>query len=133
MRSVSATEFGLHHYLHWLFTIEFDNIQEFVRFVIGDGLVSAPAKEHAKQRRIMGPAFTQAHIKQISPIFTEKAEELSNKIAQIVKKGGQSRWNTKREDSVVNVTELLDCASFDIIGKAGFGVDFEVRLSSWYL
>lgn len=75
----------------------------------------------------MGPAFTQAHIKQISPVFTEKAEELSDKIAEIVNQGGQSRWNNKGEDSIVNITELLDCASFDIIGKAGFGVDFEVR------
>ena len=74
----------------------------------------------------MAPAFTQAHIKQISPVFTEKAQELSDKITQMVKEGGQSRWNSEKVKGVVNVTELLDCASFDIIGKAGFGVDFEV-------
>ena len=78
----------------------------------------------------MGPAFTQAHIKQMTPIFTEKAEELSDKFTQLVKEGGQSKWNREREgeSGIINVTELLDCASFDIVGKAGFGVDFEVRI-----
>ncbi|UZJ52455.1 hypothetical protein CBS101457_001775 [Exobasidium rhododendri] len=104
-----------------------DMRSEFVRFVIGDGLVSARPQEHAKQRRIMGPAFTQAHIKQMTPIFTEKAQELSEKLREIVKEGGQARWNNGKpgEVGVVNVTELMDCASFDIVGKAGFGVEFE--------
>ena len=102
-------------------------LQEFVRFVIGDGLVSASAHDHARQRRIMAPAFTQAHIKQMTPIFTEKAEELSNKMTEIINKGGQPRWCTDGQKDVLNVTELLDCASFDIVGKAGFGVEFEVR------
>lgn len=94
--------------------------------MIGDGIASAVHQEHTKQRRIMGPAFTLAHVRQMTPVFTSKAEALSSKIRQIVKDGGQKRWNTKGKESIVNVTEFLDAASFDIIGKAGFGVDFGV-------
>jgi hypothetical protein len=74
----------------------------------------------------MAPAFSLAHIKQMTPIFTDKAEELSEKLTWLAKEGGQARWSGNGETGVVNVTELLDCASFDIIGRAGFGVDFEV-------
>jgi hypothetical protein len=79
----------------------------------------------------MGPAFTQAHIKQMTPIFTEKAQELQDVLQGIINNGGQSKWNRKEEGEtgIVNITELLDCASFDIVGKAGFGVDFQVSVN----
>lgn len=83
----------------------------------------------------MGPAFTQSHIRTLAPIFTTKAEELGDKVVELARKGGHAVWTDagpgqtpgKDTPAVLNMSELLDCASFDVIGKAGFGIDFDVR------
>lgn len=102
---------------------------EFVRFVVGEGIIVANAKDHARQRRVMGPAFTQPHIRSLTPIFNAKADELGDKLVQLARRGGQEEWKEtgaqEKPFPVVNVSELLDSVSFDIIGKAGFGIDFD--------
>ncbi|KZT67097.1 cytochrome P450 [Daedalea quercina L-15889] len=42
------------------------------------GLLTVEGEDHRRQRKILGPAFTSAHIKSLSPIFWNKAVELRN-------------------------------------------------------
>lgn len=99
---------------------------EFIRFVVGAGLIVADSKAHPRQRRALAPAFTQSHVRTLAPVFTQKAEELGEKLLSLARKGGQEEWRSDpKEGSIVNISEMLDCASFDIIGKAGFGVEFD--------
>lgn len=99
---------------------------EFIRFVVGGGLIVADSKAHPRQRRALAPAFTQTHVRTLAPIFNEKAEKLGEKLLALARNGGQKEWQSDpKEGSIVNISEMLDCASFDIIGKAGFGVDFD--------
>jgi cytochrome P450 len=119
---------ALNHVLHDIVNFPSTVLRlEFVRFVVGEGIIVANAKDHARQRRVMGPAFTQPHIRSLAPIFNAKADELGDKLVDLARNGGQEEWKEKgtgKTIPVVNVSELLDCVSFDIIGKAGFGIDF---------
>ena len=43
---------------------------------IGNGLFSSNGKAHARQKRMIGPAFTAKNLKGFSKIFKESAENL---------------------------------------------------------
>ena len=43
---------------------------------IGNGLFSSNGKAHARQKRMVGPAFTTKNLKGFSEIFKENAENL---------------------------------------------------------
>lgn len=124
---VIGDNIALNHVLHDISKFPSTTFRhEFIRFVVGAGLIVADSKAHPRQRRAFAPAFTQSHVRTLTPIFTQKAEELGEKILSLAQKGGQKEWSGDGKDgSIVNISEMADCASFDIIGKAGFGVDFD--------
>ncbi|KAF8195514.1 cytochrome P450 [Pholiota molesta] len=41
-----------------------------------DGLLTVEGEDHRRQRKILAPAFSASHIKSLTPIFWNKAEEL---------------------------------------------------------
>lgn len=118
---------ALNHVLHDISKFPSTTFRhEFIRFVVGAGLIVADSKAHPRQRRALAPAFTQSHVRTLAPVFTQKAGELGEKLLDLARKGGQKEWQSDpKEGSIVNISEMLDCASFDIIGKAGFGVEFD--------
>ncbi|GAC92584.1 hypothetical protein PHSY_000138 [Pseudozyma hubeiensis SY62] len=79
-----------------------------IKFIVGNGIVARFGDAHRKQRKLMAPAFTPAHIKGLTPIFAKYAERMCDKIA------------TEGKESV-DFGEFLDCTMLDIIGEAGFG------------
>ncbi|KAG9018778.1 hypothetical protein FRB90_009782 [Tulasnella sp. 427] len=86
--------------------------------ILGNGLLSVEGTDHRRQRRIMNPSFGPAQLRDIMPIFYDKAYELKN------------TWTTQIEaeqtaDEIdTDALAWLNRATLDIIGLAGFGYDF---------
>ncbi|TKY87394.1 hypothetical protein EX895_004071 [Sporisorium graminicola] len=82
-----------------------------IEFIVGNGIVTRYGDAHRKQRKLMAPAFTPAHLKGLTPTFTKYADLMCRKIESSVA-GGEDK---------VDLAEFLDCTMLDIIGEAGFG------------
>ncbi|PPQ81273.1 hypothetical protein CVT25_015057 [Psilocybe cyanescens] len=88
-----------------------------------NGLLVVEGADHKRQRKILTPAFSAAHIKSLSPIFWDKATELRDIWLTEV---DSASVDPGREDSVsrIDVLVWLGRATLDIIGLAGFGYTF---------
>ncbi|KAJ7070036.1 cytochrome P450 [Mycena amicta] len=83
-----------------------------------EGLLTVEGEQHRRQRKILAPAFTAAHIKSLTPIFWEKAGILREKwlgAADVATTAGYAR---------VDALAWLGRATLDAIGVAGFGYHF---------
>ena len=87
----------------------------FIRILIGDGILTAEYEEHRRQRRILTPAFAISHIRTLTPHFWNKARQLVEVMSPVVE--------TKPEAGI-DVAAWLNRVTLDIIGVAGFGFDF---------
>lgn len=79
-----------------------------------EGLLTSEGDVHRRQRKILSPAFSLSHIKSLTPIFWDKAEQL------------RDIWLQSSGDSVPRIDALsyLARATLDTIGLAGFGYHF---------
>jgi cytochrome P450 len=82
----------------------------FVRIMIGDGLVAAEYDEHKRQRRILTPAFGVTHIREITPHFWTKANQLVEVWKPIVE---------SQPKEGIDVLKWMSRVTLDIIGLAG--------------
>ncbi|KAI8605700.1 cytochrome P450 [Dissophora ornata] len=86
--------------------------------ILGNGVLLAEGDAHRKQRKMLNPAFSLGHIKEMLPIMANPAARL----AKI--------WEGRVDQSEKKAVEFdvmvdLGSATLDIIGLAGFGYDFK--------
>ncbi|GBE83842.1 predicted protein [Sparassis crispa] len=83
---------------------------------VGRGIVWAEGYEHAKQRRLLAPAFSPEAIKGMTDDITESSEKLESRLTNLVlaHDGGVT----------VNVADHTSTCTLDIIGRIAFGHDF---------
>ncbi|KAG8908285.1 hypothetical protein FRB99_007818 [Tulasnella sp. 403] len=92
---------------------------DMVRFGLGriipKGVLTVEGNDHRRQRKIMNPCFGPAQIRNLMPIFYQKAYEL------------RDIWIDEIGDTevVLNTHMWLTRAALDIIGLAGFDYDFD--------
>lgn len=86
--------------------------------LLGVGILLAEGDEHKRQRKLLMPAFSFRHVKDLYPIFWSKSQEMTNQIAATIKSSSSS-------ESVVEIREWASRATLDIIGLAGMGKDFD--------
>ncbi|XP_031565881.1 taurochenodeoxycholic 6 alpha-hydroxylase-like [Actinia tenebrosa] len=95
---------------------------EFVKKMIpnvGNGLFGSSGKLHAKQRKLINPAFSYTTLKCFVPTFVENS-------AKLVK-----LWSKKIQTSpVLEVSEDICHLTLDIIGKTSFSYDFNSTLGT---
>ncbi|SNX82878.1 related to Cytochrome P450 4F8 [Melanopsichium pennsylvanicum] len=84
-----------------------------IEFIVGNGIVTRYGDAHRRQRRLMSPAFTPAHIKDLTPVFCKYADLMSCKISEHLEVGDDG-------EKTIDWAEYLDCTMLDIIGMAGF-------------
>lgn len=87
--------------------------------ILGNGLLLAEGDEHKAQRRNLLPAFAFRHIKDLYPVFWDKARESVEAMTQQVLRdsdGGRT--------AVLEVGAWASRVTLDIIGVAGLGRDF---------
>jgi len=84
----------------------------------GEGLLVAEGDIHKRQRRIMNPSFSAQQIRELTPIFWDKSEEMTNIWVRMLDEAGG-------DNVEIDVTKWMSRATLDIIGLAGFGYPFE--------
>ncbi|KIM23164.1 hypothetical protein M408DRAFT_265479 [Serendipita vermifera MAFF 305830] len=88
--------------------------------LVGEGLLVAEGHTHKRQRRVMNPSFSSAHIKEMTEIFLEKAQELREVLLT------QTLTSETSPSVRVDMLAYLTQATLDIIGLAGFNYSFNV-------
>lgn len=100
--------------------------------LVGDGLVLSEGDAHKYQRKLLNPAFSFRHIKDLYPLFWEKAREGVEAIIQQIQKdagapyGGASGGNNPAagKEGFIEVGGWASRITLDIIGVAALGRDF---------
>ena len=103
-------------------TYDFEKPKEvrgFLRLIIGDGMIVVEGDVHKFQRKHASPAFSFRHIKELIPIFWNKAVQLRDGVAAEMRENPEA---DKR--SVVEINHWANKVTVDIIGVAGLGRDF---------
>lgn len=85
--------------------------------LLGIGILLAEGDEHKRQRKIMTPAFGPRHLRSLLPLFWGKSQIFAEQITEFVEKSSE-------EDPVVDFNTWSSRCALDIIGHAGFGVEF---------
>lgn len=86
--------------------------------LLGKGLLLTQGEAHAYQRKILGPAFANASIKALSPVFWGKALLLTEIWRQeFVSQGKRYRS--------IDVFEWSRRTTMDVIGEAAFGTNID--------
>lgn len=91
----------------------------FLSDVIGKGgLLLVEGDIHRKQRKMLNPAFSHKHIKEMVPTMAAPAKMLG--------KIWEDRVDASENDSVeFDIVDDVKSCTLDIIGLAGFGYDFQ--------
>ncbi|KAK3935325.1 cytochrome P450 [Diplogelasinospora grovesii] len=95
--------------------VKFDSVRDFLRPILGDGLVVVEGEQHRFLRKNTQPAFNFRHIKELYPMMWKKAGLLMDTLrteAQGKERLEMQSWASK--------------VTLDIIGIAGLGREFNV-------
>ncbi|KZV72995.1 cytochrome P450 [Peniophora sp. CONT] len=94
--------------------VDLTGTTQLLQYMLGPGLVTTNGSRHRKQRRMLNPLFSTAHMRRISPLVRA--------ITQQYKK--QLILETKIGASDVDIAPGLACLALEIIGQVGFGHSF---------
>ncbi|KIO34087.1 hypothetical protein M407DRAFT_17000 [Tulasnella calospora MUT 4182] len=86
--------------------------------IFGKGVLFAEGDDHRRQRKIMNPCFGLGRIRDLMPVFYDKAFELRDIWVRQVVEGGPG-------DREIDVLVWLTRTTLDVIGLAGFGYEFD--------
>ncbi|ORY79262.1 putative cytochrome P450 [Leucosporidium creatinivorum] len=109
--------------------------------ILGKGLQHAEGDDHRRQKRIMAPAFSTAHLRDLTPTFFAVAHKLRDHWLDLIAAGGieegafkdsvtATAFEKKEGETVVDAMKWLSRAALDIIGLAGFDHPFNALSSS---
>ncbi|KIM23166.1 hypothetical protein M408DRAFT_28079 [Serendipita vermifera MAFF 305830] len=90
--------------------------------IVGKGVLYAEGADHKRQRRVLNPAFSLGHLKELSEIFLSKSQELRDILAGQIKEA--SAPGTSPSASV-DMLLYLTQATLDMIGPSGFNYSFD--------
>lgn len=94
------------------------NLVRLLGKVIGHGVLLAEGDVHRKQRKMLNPAFSHKHIKDMVHIMAGPAETLGRQWEEQVNRSGEKPFE-------LDITVDLGSCTLDIIGLSGFGYDFQ--------
>ncbi|KAI0746326.1 cytochrome P450 [Daedaleopsis nitida] len=86
-----------------------------VRLLIGPGLLGATGVEHKRQRKMLNPVFSAAHIRNMTPMFYEVTAKLRNAIESRVRDGAKP----------IDVIGWMGRTALELVGQGGFGHSFD--------
>ncbi|KAI8089521.1 cytochrome P450 [Halteromyces radiatus] len=97
--------------------------QDFLKRILGDGLLVSEGDAHRKQRKMLNPAFSVQALRYMIPLMVAPGVQLRNKWMEIIaqdKKNGNTNGPTE-----IIVSSGLSLATLDVIGSAGMGQNFD--------
>ncbi|KAF8206528.1 cytochrome P450 [Mycena galopus ATCC 62051] len=81
------------------------------RVSFGEGILSAVGKQHKKQRKMLNPVFSAAHLRQMVPIFFSVGRRLQAALESRVQGGPKELWMSR--------------TALELVGQAGLGYSFD--------
>ncbi|KAI4717520.1 cytochrome P450 monooxygenase [Aureobasidium sp. EXF-10727] len=91
------------------------------RILGASGILLTENEEHKHQRKNLLPAFQYRHVKNLYPVFWEKARDM---ILAIDKELSEKKSGGPDPSNIVSVDHWTSRATLDIIGLAGIGKSF---------
>ncbi|KAE8221104.1 hypothetical protein CF319_g5483 [Tilletia indica] len=88
---------------------------------VGRGLLTEEGETHRRQRKVANPAFTANAVLDMGPIFQEKTALFMDRLHRHVAADGA---NAAKFGTLKNIAHDFQKVTLDIIGKAGFGYEF---------
>ncbi|KAL0570237.1 hypothetical protein V5O48_011722 [Marasmius crinis-equi] len=85
------------------------------RLLFGNGLLSALGDHHRKQRKMLNPVFSIAHIRNMVPIFHDVINKLRDTIARKVSSG----------EAEIDILAWSSRIALELIGQGGLGYSFD--------
>ncbi|KXX81914.1 Cytochrome P450 734A6 [Madurella mycetomatis] len=92
--------------------------------LLGIGVLLAEGDEHKVQRRNLLPAFAFRHIKDLYPVFWDKAREGVEAMTREILGDASKAASEDKKTAVIEVGNWASRITLDIIGVAGLGRDF---------
>ncbi|KAL0955191.1 hypothetical protein HGRIS_004096 [Hohenbuehelia grisea] len=89
----------------------------------GRGIVWAEGEEHARQRRLLTPAFTPEIVKGMAPDVIQCTEELESKLISHISQ-------TPSQSTTIDIMHPVSACALDIFGRVGLCYDFQALHST---
>lgn len=88
--------------------------------LIGCGMLAAEGHVYKRQRRVIMPAFSLQHLRDLVPIVFQKGLELKDTWTKIIEETSkESIEKPDKSGTVINIYRWIDRATFDVIGLGG--------------
>ncbi|KAJ4474889.1 cytochrome P450 [Lentinula aciculospora] len=98
----------------------FEEMDGFIQsnlLIFGDGLVGAVGNRHRKQRKMLSPVFSAAHMREMTPTFFEISHKLNSALKDRLQRGPSMQE--------VDILSWMGRTALEIIGQAGLGCSFD--------
>ncbi|KAI8996509.1 cytochrome-450 hydroxylase [Trametes punicea] len=93
--------------------------------MIGVGMLAAEGQTHKRQRRVATPAFSIQNMRALVPVTFQKGMELKNRWLALISEAKDLSKDEKTYGGLkLDVCHWVSRATFDVIGLAGFGYEF---------
>ncbi|KAF9002264.1 cytochrome P450 [Cyathus striatus] len=103
------------HYIVVKDQYSYERITEGTKILLGEGLLATSGDHHRKQRKLLNPVFSTAHMREMVPIFWEVSHKLRDTIVSQIKNGKEeldmSHWMTRM--------------ALELVGQSGLGYSFD--------
>ncbi|KAJ3783409.1 cytochrome P450 [Lentinula aff. detonsa] len=83
--------------------------------ILGKGLLNTTGEHHRKQRKMLNPVFSIAHMRSMMPIFNDVVNQLRCALSQRVQNGPQE----------IDLLGWMARTALELIGQSGFGYSFD--------
>ncbi|KAJ3874012.1 cytochrome P450 [Lentinula edodes] len=83
--------------------------------LFGNGLLSTIGEQHRKQRKMLNPVFSIAHMRSMMPIFNNVVNQLRNALTERVQNGARE----------IDLLGWMARTALELIGQSGFGYSFD--------
>ncbi|KAJ4479999.1 cytochrome P450 [Lentinula aciculospora] len=83
--------------------------------LLGKGLLNVTGEHHRKQRKMLNPVFSIAHMRSMMPIFHDVEDQLRNAMFQRVQDGPRE----------IDLLGWMARTALELIGQSGFGYSFD--------
>lgn len=105
-------------------------VRNFLRRILGNGLIIVEGDEHRFQRKNILPVFSFRHIKDLYPMMWKKAVQLTQGVQAEIDSNMDPSKGEKQDARVVELNHWANKVTMDIIGVAGLGKDFNALKNS---
>ncbi|TFK26011.1 cytochrome P450 [Coprinopsis marcescibilis] len=83
--------------------------------IFGKGLLSTVGDHHRKQRKILNPVFSAAHLREMVPLFYDVCYKLRDSV----------RLEVSRGKTEIDMLEWMSRTALELMGHSGWGTSFD--------